>query len=51
MGEKERKKKKGREIYQGFGGIAEAGGTIPWLIIKIGQSIAKKLKKKEGRKE
>lgn len=38
MGEK-------RKRYSGFGGIAEAGGTIPWLIIKMVQGIAKLLRK------
>jgi len=31
--------------YSGFGGIAEAGGTIPWLIIKIVQGISKILRR------
>jgi len=39
-------------MYSGAGGIAEAGRTIPWLIIKIGQGIVKRLKKKtSGQKE
>ena len=42
MGEK-------RKRYSGFGGIAEAGGTIPWLIIKMAQSIARLLRKLRGK--
>jgi len=30
-----------RKRYSVFGGIAEAGGTIPWLITKIVQGITK----------
>ncbi len=40
---------KNRKRYSGFGGIAEAEGTIPRLIIKMVQGIAKilgRLKKK-----
>jgi len=32
--------------YRGVGGIAEAGGIIPWLIIKIVQWSTGRLKKK-----
>jgi len=34
-----------RKRYSGSGGIAEAGGTIPWLIIKMVQGIAKMLRR------
>ncbi len=37
--------------YRGVGGIAEAGGTIPWLIIKAGQAIAKRLRKNSGKEK
>ena len=30
-------------------GIAEAGGTIPWLIIKMVQGAAKMLRKLKGK--
>ena len=32
--------------YSGVGGIAEAGGIIPWLIIKIVQWATRRLRKK-----
>ena len=35
--------------YRGVGGIAEAGGIIPWLIIKIVQGTTKRLKKNSGK--
>jgi len=35
-----------RKMYSGAGGIAEAGGIIPWLIIKIVQGATKRLRGK-----
>ena len=35
-----------RKRYSGFGGIAEAGGVIPWVVIKIVQWVTRKLGKK-----
>jgi len=35
-----------RKMCSGAGGIAEAGGIIPWLIIKIMQGVTKRLRKK-----
>ncbi len=34
--------------YRGVGGITEARGIIPWLIIKIVQGTAKRLRKNNG---
>ena len=44
MGEKGVKEDARR--YRGVGGVVEAGGTIPWLIIKIVQGVTKRLRKK-----
>jgi len=44
MGEK--KVKEDTKRYSGAGGIAEAGGIIPWLIIKIVQWATRRLRKK-----
>ena len=44
MGEKGGKEDAKR--YSGVGGVAEAGGVIPWLIIKIVQGVTKRLGKK-----
>lgn len=44
MGEKGGKEDAKR--YSGVGGVAEAGGLIPWLIIKIVQGVTKRLRKK-----
>jgi len=38
-----------RKMYSGTGGIAEAGGIIPWLIIKIIQGVTKRLRKNSGK--
>ncbi len=38
-----------RRMYSGSGGIAEAGGIIPWLIIKMVQGAAKMLRKLKGK--
>ena len=45
----EKRAKRDRKRYSGFGGIAEAGGTIPWLIIKMAQGAAKMLRKLKGK--
>lgn len=42
----ERRGKGDTRRYSGVGGIAEAGGTIPWLIIKIVQWFIRKVKGK-----
>ena len=37
--------KRDRKRYSGFGGIAEAGGTIPWLVVKTVEGAAKMLRR------